>query len=153
MANLKMLHLSGCSSLANLPHAICRLKCLKSLHLDHCVNLRVLPADIFELTSLLTLSLERNLHCHNLQHLPDLVSKLENLQNLVLTCCHVRIWRNSLLFLSRSRFWIWNSVFGCRIYQHAWRHWQGSRNYVLANAETSDLYPMFWINLRGWWNW
>ncbi|XP_059071829.1 disease resistance protein RUN1-like [Cryptomeria japonica] len=88
LPQLRIMDLTGCRSLQNLPDSIGHLSHLQSLNLSECQKLDCLPNTISNLSQLLYLNLS---YCENLLYLPDSIGNLSQLQYLNLTCCRILI--------------------------------------------------------------
>ncbi|GLJ22677.1 hypothetical protein SUGI_0427220 [Cryptomeria japonica] len=85
---LRIMDLTDCRSLQNLPDNIGHLSHLQSLNLSGCLKLDCLPNTISNLSQLLYLNLS---YCERLVYLPDSIGNLSQLQYLNLTCCRILI--------------------------------------------------------------
>ncbi|CAM6061062.1 unnamed protein product, partial [Sphagnum tenellum] len=81
---LQEFDLNGCSKLKELPESIGQLKALEMCNFSGCSNLKKLPESIGQLNALQDLDLKG---CSNLEKLPESIGQLNALQDLDLSWC------------------------------------------------------------------
>ncbi|GLJ22675.1 hypothetical protein SUGI_0427200 [Cryptomeria japonica] len=86
ISQLRIMDLTNCRPLQNVPDTISHLSLLQSLKLSGCQRLDCLPNTICNLSQLLYLNLS---YCEKLRYLPESIGNLSQLQYLNLTCCKI----------------------------------------------------------------
>ncbi|XP_057834012.2 disease resistance protein RPV1 isoform X2 [Cryptomeria japonica] len=84
LEELKMIALTGCVAMKNLPEEFCGLRSLEWLQLSSCSILSSLPPSLGDLINLRHVDLS---YCERLQNLPDSFKQLRHLQHLNLSYC------------------------------------------------------------------